>query len=137
MISVIIPALNEARTVASVVQFARRAAGVGEVLVVDNGSIDGTPELAARAGAVVLTGSLQGKGASMADGLKAACHDVLLYLDADLAGLRPDLIERMTHPIFEGRADFVKASFVRSAGRVTALTVPFARRLPGSMNNPG
>ncbi|MHB1426281.1 MAG: glycosyltransferase [Gemmataceae bacterium] len=122
MISVIIPALNEAETVGSVVQFARRAAGVGEVLVVDNGSIDGTPELAAQAGAVVITGSLQGKGASMEDGMKAARHEVLLYLDADLAGLRPDLIARLTRPILDGRADFVKASFARSAGRVTALT---------------
>lgn len=130
MISVIIPALNEAETVGSVVRFARRAAGVGEVLVVDNGSIDGTPEQAAQAGAIVVTGSLQGKGASMEDGMKAARHEVLLYLDADLVGLRLDLIERMARPILDGRADFVKANFARSGGRVTTLTArPLLRAL--------
>jgi phosphoserine phosphatase len=43
-------------------------------------------------------------------------------LDGDLAGLREDLIEQMTSPLVEERADFVKARFSRSAGRVTTLT---------------
>jgi glycosyltransferase involved in cell wall biosynthesis len=48
--SVIIPALNEARTIASVVRFARRDPMTAEVIVIDDGSIDGTPELAEAAG---------------------------------------------------------------------------------------
>jgi HAD superfamily phosphoserine phosphatase-like hydrolase len=122
MISVIIPVLNESETIRAVAAFARRDPDVSEVIVVDDGSIDGTPELARAAGATVVTSTLLGKGASMEDGMWAARNEVLLYLDGDLAGLHADLIRRMTRPLVEGLADFVKARFSRSAGRVTTLT---------------
>ncbi len=122
MISVIIPVLNESPTVASVVAFAKNSPGVTEVIVIDDGSIDGTPELAAEAGAKVVTSTLMGKGASMDDGAWAASNDIILYLDGDLSELESDLIPKMTKPLIEGNADFVKAKFSRSAGRVTMLT---------------
>jgi glucosyl-3-phosphoglycerate synthase len=122
MISVVVPVLNESPTVTSVVRFARRVPGVAEVIVVDDGSIDGTPELAAEAGARVVTSTLLGKGASMEDGVWAAQNEIVLFLDGDLSSLREDLVERMTGPIVEQKADFVKARFSRSAGRVTMLT---------------
>jgi phosphoserine phosphatase len=122
MISVVVPVLNESPTVASVVQFARQAPGVAEVIVVDDGSIDGTPELAAQAGARVVTSTLLGKGASMEDGVWAAQNEVVVFLDGDLNGLPDDLIARLTTPILEQKADFVKAQFSRGAGRVTMLT---------------
>lgn len=122
MITVVIPVLNESPTVRSVIEFARRSPGVTEVIVIDDGSIDGTPELATEAGARVVTSTLMGKGASMEDGVWAAQNDVLVYLDGDLAGLHDDLIARLTNPILSNRADFVKARFTRNAGRVTILT---------------
>lgn len=122
MISVIIPVLNESQTIGSVVEFARRHPQVTEVIVVDDGSIDETPDQARAAGARVITSTLLGKGASMEDGMWAATNDVLLYMDGDLQGLREDLISAMTKPIFSGKADFVKAKFSRAAGRVTTLT---------------
>ncbi|MEX2316180.1 MAG: glycosyltransferase [Pirellulales bacterium] len=122
MISIIIPVLNESPTVASVVSVARRAPGVAEVIVVDDGSIDGTPELAAQAGARVVTSTLLGKGASMEDGVWAAQNEIVLFLDGDLSGLREDLVSRLTAPILDQKADFVKAQFSRTAGRVTTLT---------------
>lgn len=121
-VSVVIPALNEAERIASVVAFARRSPLVDEVLVVDDGSVDETPELARAVGAAVVTSTLLGKGASMEDGMRAARNDLILYLDGDLAGLAEDLVERMCRPLLEGRADFVKAAFTRAAGRVTTLT---------------
>ncbi|MFN9294362.1 MAG: glycosyltransferase, partial [Planctomyces sp.] len=54
MVTVIIPVLNESRSVKYVVEFALRSPGVKEVIVVDDGSIDGTPELASGAGARVM-----------------------------------------------------------------------------------
>jgi glucosyl-3-phosphoglycerate synthase len=122
MISVIIPVLNESPTVASVVNFARQAPSVAEVIVVDDGSIDGTTELAAQADARVVTSTLLGKGASMEDGVWAAQNAIVLFLDGDLSGLPDDLVSRLTKPILEQKADFVKAQFSRSAGRVTMLT---------------
>ncbi len=122
MISVIIPVLNEAEKVRSVVEFVRRDPLVSEVIVVDDGSVDGTPALATEAGAVVLTSTLLGKGASMEDGMKAARNEIVLYLDGDLTGMRDELVSLMTRPIIDDRADFVKAKFTRRAGRVTTLT---------------
>jgi glucosyl-3-phosphoglycerate synthase len=121
-VTVIVPALNESETITSVVQFAHRSPLVDEVIVIDDGSIDGTPELAHAAGARVVTSTMLGKGASMEDGMRVAKNEILVYLDGDLVGLVPDLIERMVHPITENEADFVKSKFTRAAGRVTVLT---------------
>ncbi|HEU0178264.1 MAG TPA: glycosyltransferase [Blastocatellia bacterium] len=122
MISVVIPALDVSATVSAVVKLALADPRVSEVIVVDDGSIDGTPELAEAAGARVVTSTLLGKGASMLDGLNAARNDLLIYLDGDLSELRQDLIARLAGPLLNGVADFVKARFSREAGRVTALT---------------
>lgn len=121
-VSVVVPVLNESRTIASVVRFAKKSPYVGEVLVVDDGSIDGTPELAAAAGARVVTSSMLGKGASMEDALQEARYEILLFLDGDLRGLHRDLVQRMVTPLLSNETDFVKAKFTRSAGRVTVLT---------------
>jgi glucosyl-3-phosphoglycerate synthase len=121
-VTVVIPVLNESRTIANVVKFALRDERVGEVLVIDDGSIDGTDELAERAGARVVTSSLLGKGVSMEDGLQASQFEHIVYLDGDLRGLHRDLIKRMTQPLLRDKADFVKAKFARSGGRVTVLT---------------
>jgi glucosyl-3-phosphoglycerate synthase len=121
-ITVVVPVLNESRTIASVVRFAKKSPLVGEVLVVDDGSIDGTPELAAAAGARVVTSSMLGKGASMEDALQEARHEILLFLDGDLRGLHRDLVQLMVTPLLKNETDFVKAKFTRSAGRVTVLT---------------
>jgi glucosyl-3-phosphoglycerate synthase len=121
-VSVIVPVLDESATISAVVQFANRSPLVDEVIVIDDGSIDGTPELAQGAGARVVTSTMLGKGSSMEDGMRVAKNDVLVYLDGDLAGLSEDLIERMVQPIADNEADFVKAKFTRAAGRVTVLT---------------
>jgi glucosyl-3-phosphoglycerate synthase len=122
MLSVVIPAVNESATITSIVRFALTSPLVDEVIVVDDGSIDRTAELARSAGARVLTSSMLGKGASMEDGLRAARNEFILYLDADLEGLREDAIELLVAPLLADQADFVKASFSRAAGRVTMLT---------------
>jgi HAD superfamily phosphoserine phosphatase-like hydrolase len=121
-VSVIIPALNEAGTVHSVIRSVRRDPSVCEVIVVDDGSIDGTPEAAANAGATVVMSSLLGKGASMQDGIGLAKGEVVLFVDGDLREVCMNFVQLMVGPIASGEADFVKAGFTLDAGRVTVLT---------------
>ncbi len=122
MISVIIPALNEARTIGYVVERVLHAANVTEVIVVDDGSIDGTADIAARAGAKVVTSRMLGKGASMEDGCRCATNEYLVFLDGDLDHFCDDLIARISAPLTQDQADLVKARFSRSGGRVTELS---------------
>lgn len=121
-VSVVIPALNESARIASVVRHALADPATAEVLVIDDSSIDDTAALAREAGARVMTSTMLGKGASMRDGAFAAEHELLVFLDGDLAGLQPGLVTKLARPIAEQQADFVKARFGRSGGRVTELT---------------
>jgi phosphoserine phosphatase len=115
--------LNEEATIAEVVGFALAEPLVDEVIVVDDASLDASVERAEAAGARVIQSTLLGKGASMYDGVLAARNDCILFLDGDLQSLQPGLVERLASPVLRGAADFVKADFSRTAGRVTVLAV--------------
>lgn len=80
--SIVIPARNEAGCIADVVAGCRRLA-IGEVIVVDDGSHDGTGELAAAAGARVLRCAGEGKGLALRRGAAIARGRVLVFLDGD------------------------------------------------------
>jgi len=121
-VSVVIPALNEAARIADVVRYALSDPVTAEVIVIDDSSIDDTAQLARMAGARVIRSTMLGKGRSMLDGLQVAEHDVIAYLDGDLAGLRERIISDLVAPIARNEADFVKARFGRGGGRVTELT---------------
>lgn len=121
-VTVAIPALNEAARIASVVAYALSDPATAEVLVIDDSSIDNTAALAQQAGARVVTSSLLGKGASMRDAVLEARHDLMVFLDGDLHGLRPGIVSELCQPLWADQADFVKARFGRASGRVTELT---------------
>jgi Glycosyl transferase family 2 len=88
VVSVVIPCLDEAEAIARCVAGARNAldaAGLdGEVIVVDNGSQDGSPELAAAAGASVVHEPRRGYGSAYLSGFRAASGDYIVMADADL-----------------------------------------------------
>ncbi len=122
MFTAVIPTLNEESTIAGVVQMISASPLVQEVLVIDDGSTDATAHNASRAGARVLRSTMLGKGASLADGVREASAPYVLFVDGDLTELAPDLVEKMAQPLLGHRAELVKASFTRQAGRVTTLT---------------
>lgn len=104
MVSVIIPAFNEATTIGRVVAEAVGHPDVREVLVVDDGSDDRTAELAAAAGARVITRHENGgKGAALAVGVSEASEDILLFLDADVTGYTHATLSRIIDPVRSGR----------------------------------
>ncbi len=97
-ISVVIPARNEAGSIRAAIRSAT-ARGV-EVLVADGGSTDGTPDLAAEAGATVLH-SPPGRAQQQNAGAAASRGDVLLFLHADSilpAGWEADVFEALLDP---------------------------------------
>ncbi len=120
-VSVVIPVLDEAPTVERLVRCLLRSAPVPEVIVVDDGSIDGSGEIAAKAGAKVMMSTLLGKGTSMADGIEAARGDLILFLDGGLFDIDDDLVDRLIAPLESGEADFVKAGYNSGPGRVTEI----------------
>ncbi|MFH1353902.1 MAG: glycosyltransferase family 2 protein [bacterium] len=110
---VIIPALNEQRTVAGVINtIPRQIPGIGavEVVVIDDGSTDETANLAAAAGAhVVHHPSPMGVGAAFHTGLQQALEmgaDIVVNIDAD-GQFNPRYIPKLIQPILDQKAWFV------------------------------
>lgn len=97
-ISIVIPALDEARRIEAAVS--RAAAQADEVLVVDGGSRDTTRSAAARAGAVVLEAP-RGRASQMNAGARAATGEVLVFVHADVVA-PPDLRAQVATAIAAG-----------------------------------
>ena len=75
MLSVIIPALNEEKTIGAVVRFCFSEPGVSEVIVVDDRSEDATVAVAKDAGAKIIISAARGKGISMKEGIQEATNE--------------------------------------------------------------
>lgn len=111
-IAVVIPAFNESRFIGSVILRARKYAGT--IIVIDDGSGDGTAEIAEAAGARVLTHPQnRGKGAALNTGFEyARAHtdaEVIVMIDAD-GQHNPDEIPVIVEPILDQSADVVVGS---------------------------
>jgi glycosyltransferase involved in cell wall biosynthesis len=120
-ISVIIPAVDEEEAIGLVL--AEVPSSVQEVIVVDNGSRDGTAEVARAAGARVVSEPRRGYGRACLAGIAAADRaDVLVFLDGDRSDY-PAQLEDVVAPILEGRADMVIGS--RNLGRREAGAHPW------------
>lgn len=99
---VIIPARNEAATIADVVVSARSSAGVGEVIVVDDHSEDDTARVAQQTGARVVTSHGRAdKAAALATGVAASTAQTLVFFDADIVGVLPEHIEALAAPVID------------------------------------
>jgi len=121
MVTVIIPALNEEKTIRQVISLVSASQSVSEVLVIDDKSFDNTIKQARLPKVRIYTSPVMGKGASMRDGMLLAKNEVLVYIDADILTYPPNIIELLSDPIINDEADFVKSYFDRQAGRVTEL----------------
>lgn len=121
MLTVIIPALNEEKTIRQVVNYCLSEPNVTEVIVVDDKSEDNTQAIAKQAGATVIISASRGKGISMKEGIDASTNDIILFLDADIDPYPEGAITKLAAPLLSDEADFVKGAFARNAGRVTEL----------------
>lgn len=130
-VSAIVPAYNEAERIAAVLWPLLQAPSVGEVIVIDDGSADETTAVARSFGVrVVSLPANCGKSVALDRGVHKARYETVLFLDADLVGLRPDHVERMVRKYFEERLDMVVGIF-RNGRLNTDLAQAFAPYLSG------
>lgn len=113
VISVVIPAYNEAKTIGNVLSDTtstlERMGMPYEVFVVDDGSVDGTREIATRYKATVLfNGRNHGKGYTLRKGFRHAHGDIIVAIDSD-GTHKPEEIPRLIAPLFNG-VDIVAGS---------------------------
>lgn len=120
---IVIPAFNEAVSVAAVVRGAI-SAGFESVVVVDDGSTDATAETARMAGALVVRHAVnRGAGAAVQTGLEAAAKlgaDAVVTLDAD-GQHSPAEIGRVLAPVLAGRADLSIGARLIERNRMPAI----------------
>jgi glycosyltransferase involved in cell wall biosynthesis len=103
---VVLPALNEAGALPYVLT--RMPAGY-RAIVVDNGSTDGTADIARAHGAIVVTASQRGFGAACWAGLNAATADIIAFMDAD-ASFDSAELPRVVDPVRAGLVDLMMGS---------------------------
>jgi glycosyltransferase involved in cell wall biosynthesis len=119
--SVLIPALNEERSIAKVLQEIP-AGSCHQIIVIDNGSNDRTGEIARRCGAQVVNEPRKGYGFACLAGLNHLRHGthIVAFLDGDHSDY-PEELSRLTHPIYQQQADLVIGSRILRAQNLSHL----------------
>ena len=125
LLSVVVPAYNEERTVEELLRRVLSTPHEKEVIVVDDGSTDRTPEILrgfqGESRVKILTNEKnRGKGASVARAISECRGEIVLIQDADLE-YDPDDYDRLLGPILEGRADAVYGSRFHTGPRRVLL----------------
>lgn len=139
-LSVIIPVYNEVKNIEEIIKRVQTTKLAKEILVVDDGSQDGTREIlqgldGKKKVHVILHKKNQGKGAAVVTGMKAAKGDVLLIQDADLE-YDPRDYPMLLQPIQEGLADVVYGSrFLGGPHRVAMFWHQVANQLLTFLTN--
>ena len=139
-LSVLIPVYNEKNTILEVIDRVLNTGLVGEIVVVDDGSKDGTRELLSQYDGnaivrVILHEKNAGKGAALRTAIQTATGDVMLIQDADLE-YNPDEYPNLLKPINAGMADVVYGSrFLGAPHRAILFWNMVANKLLTMMTN--
>lgn len=124
LINVIIPAYNEADSIAKVI--AEIPNSVSEIIVINNGSTDNTVDKALQAGATVLTENNRGYGYACLCGMdyiakQSKKPDIVVYIDGDYSDY-PEELTKLVKPIIEDNVDFVIGARVKELREQGSMT---------------
>ena len=132
-VSVIIPARDEASSIGSLIFNINESLSghTHEIIVIDDGSEDGTGEIARNNGTIVISNEKTlGKGAAMKTGVENAKGDIFVFIDGDGAH-DPQDIPTIITPILQNKADLVIGSRALQESRVAIS--PITRRLSNNL----
>ncbi len=102
-VAAIVPAYNEEQTVGVVLETLLNCPSVDEVILVNDGSTDGTAQVGSNYPVTVVNLEVNlGKGGAMKAGADQTGCDVLVFIDADLVGLRTEHVEALLQPVLSG-----------------------------------
>ena len=105
-ISAIIPAYNEAKSIRSIIEIVLIHPHIAEVIVVDDGSYDGTASIAKDAGAIVISHKRnRGKAAAMETGVLKAHSEIFFFIDADIIGLSHEAMTKAINSVVSRESD--------------------------------
>jgi glycosyltransferase involved in cell wall biosynthesis len=128
-VAAVVPAYNERERISAVLDAIKAAQSVQEIVVVSDGSTDGTYELVAADPAIkaVKMDENRGKGAAMRAGAESTDADVVLFLDADLIGMDGVRVDALVRPVLEDSADMAIGIFRdgRGATDLAQFIAPF------------
>lgn len=122
MVSVIIPAFNEANTIGDIIRKIQKLHPDYEIIVINDCSTDNTAEVAEKAGAVIINHPYNmGNGAAVKNGIRHASGDILVFMDGDGQHDPGDISRLMAHfsdhDMVVGARDLEgQASIVRAVG---------------------
>ena len=112
-VAIIIPAFNEEQRILNVLYAAKASKLKSEIIVVDDGSIDHTAEVARSVDGVrvVRLKTNRGKGGAMVAGVQATRASIVAFVDADLGGLQPQHIDDIIRPLLHDQCDMCVGIF--------------------------
>lgn len=113
-VAAIVPAYNEAERIKAVLTVLKECSCVDQVIVVNDGSTDDTAARALEIPGIYLLSLPRnvGKGGAMAAGARFTDAELLLFLDADLIGLKPEHVVSLIEPVISGRARMAVGRFM-------------------------
>lgn len=139
-VTAIIPVYNEERTIGNVLKTLTSSNSIDDIVVVDDGSTDGTSNLIKQFKVkVIIMKKNIGKGNAVKIGTKNIKSDVILFLDADLLNIKKEDIDKLLNPVINDDAamviglmdkgniisDIIMPYFPLTGGQRTILTKVF------------